>query len=107
MGGTGRGNTVQYRHTQHPTQNRVMVMFGSSAAVFELPRAATLEDLAGPLAHLSERHDETLMSVDVRVGSRYAKGTPSLRGKARGSTPPALARGTTRGRQTQCGFGEL
>jgi hypothetical protein len=62
-----KGNTVQNPHIEHPTQNRVMAMFESSAAVFELPRAATLEDLAGRLAHLSERHDGALISVDVRV----------------------------------------
>ena len=69
MGGTGKENTVQHPHIGYPTQNRVMAMFESSAAVFELPRAATLEDLAGRLAHLSERHDGALISVDVRVGS--------------------------------------
>lgn len=58
---------MQYPHIQHPTQNRVMAMFESSAAVFELPRAATLEELAGRLAHLCERHDGALISVDVRV----------------------------------------
>ena len=67
-------------HTGHATQNRVMAVFESSAAVFELPRAATLEDLAGRLAHLSAGHDGALVSVDVRVGSRYA--TP-LRGSRR------------------------
>jgi len=86
MGGTGRGNTVQYRHIQHPTQNRVIVMFESSAAVFERPRAATLEDLAGRLAHLSERHDEALMRGDVRLGSRRAKCKRGLRVAAPGGT---------------------
>jgi hypothetical protein len=62
-----KGNTVQNPHIEHPTQNRVTAMFESSAAVFELPRGATLEDLAGRLAHLSERHDGALISVDVRV----------------------------------------
>jgi hypothetical protein len=64
-----KGDTVQNPHIEHPTQNRVMAMFESSAAVFELPRAATLEDLAGRLAHLSERHDGALINVDVRVSS--------------------------------------
>ncbi len=69
MGGTEKGNTVQNPHIEHPTQNRVMAVFESSAAVFELPRAATLEHLAGRLAHLSERHDGALISVNVRVSS--------------------------------------
>jgi hypothetical protein len=64
-----KGNTMQNPHIEHPTQNRVMAVFESSAAVFELPRAATLEDLAGRLAHLSERHDGALISVNVRVSA--------------------------------------
>jgi hypothetical protein len=64
-----KGNTMQNPHIVHPTQNRVMAVFESSAAVFELPRTATLEDLAGRLAHLSEQHDGTLISVDVRVSA--------------------------------------
>ncbi len=79
MDGTEKGDTVQNHHIDHAMQNRVMAVFESSAAIFELPRAATLEDLAGRLAHLSERHDGALMSVDVRVGSRSAKRKPSLR----------------------------
>jgi hypothetical protein len=77
-GGTEKGNTVQNTHIDHATQNRVMAMFDSSAAVFELPQAATLEELAGRLAHLSEGHDGALISVDVRVGTRRAKRKPSL-----------------------------
>jgi hypothetical protein len=61
---------MQDPHIGQATQNRVMAVFESSAAVFELPRAATLEELAGRLAHLSEGHDGALMSVDVRVGLR-------------------------------------
>lgn len=68
---------MQNTHIDHATQNRVMAMFDSSAAVFELPQAATLEDLAGRLAHLSEGHDGALISVDVRVGTRRAKTKPS------------------------------
>jgi hypothetical protein len=79
MGGTEKGNAVQNPHTAHATQNRVMAMFESGAAVFELPRAATFADLAGRLAHLSEGHDGALMSVDVRVGWISAMGKPSLR----------------------------
>jgi hypothetical protein len=78
MSGTEKENIVHNVHVDHAMQNRVMAVFESSAAVFELPQAATLEDLAGRLAHLSEGHDGTLISVDVRVGSRRAKTKPSL-----------------------------
>ena len=69
---------MQNHHIDLATQNRVMAVFESSAAVFELPRAATLADLAGRLAHLSEGHDGALMSVDVRVGTRRATRESSL-----------------------------
>jgi hypothetical protein len=78
MSGTEKENIVHNVHIDHAMQNRVMAVFESSAAVFELPQAATLEDLAGRLAHLSEGHDGTLISVDVRVGSLGAKSKPSL-----------------------------
>ena len=78
MSGTEKGNVVHDVHIDHAMQNRVRVVFESSAAVFELLQAATLEDLAGRLAHLSEGHDGTLISVDVRVGSRRAETKQSL-----------------------------
>ena len=78
MSGTEKGNIVHNIHVGYAMQNRVMAVFESSAAVFELPQAATLEDLAGRLAHLSEGHDGTLISVDVGVGLRRAKTKPSL-----------------------------
>ena len=78
MSGTEKGNIVHSIHVGCAMQNRVMAVFESSAAVFELPQAATLEDLAGRLEHLSEGHDGTLISVDVSVGSRRAKTKPSL-----------------------------
>ena len=55
-----------------------MAVFESSAAVFELPQAATLEDLAGRLADLNEGHDGTLISVDVKVGPRRGRRISSL-----------------------------
>ena len=60
---------MQRLRIERPKQSRVKAVFESSAAFFELPRAATLEDLAGRLAYLSERHDGALISVDVRVSS--------------------------------------
>jgi hypothetical protein len=77
-GGTQKENIVHNLHIDHAMQNRVMAVFESSAAVFELPQAATLEDLAGRLAHLSEGHDGTLISVDVRVGPRRSQRESSL-----------------------------
>jgi hypothetical protein len=74
-----------------------MAVFESSAAVFELPRAATLEDLAGRLAHLSEGHDGALVSVDVRVGSRYAESRPGLRTGALGDPREKLSATLMRG----------
>jgi hypothetical protein len=46
-----------------------MGVFEASAAVFDLPRAATLEDLADRLVYLRKRHGRALVSVDVRVRS--------------------------------------
>jgi hypothetical protein len=46
-----------------------MAVFEASALSFELPRAATLEDLADRLAFLGERHGGALLRVDVRVSS--------------------------------------
>jgi hypothetical protein len=63
---------VRNLHINHQMQNRVMAVFESSAAIFELPRAATFEDLASRLAYLGERHDGALASVDVRVSARAA-----------------------------------
>ena len=60
---------MQHPRTERPTQTRVLAVFETSAAVFELPQVATLEDLAGRLAHLSERHGGALISVDVRLSS--------------------------------------
>jgi hypothetical protein len=70
---------VQNHHIDHAAQNRVMAVFASSAAVFDLPPAATFEELAGRLAHLSEGHDGALISVDVRVGPRHGNNRSSLR----------------------------
>ena len=56
-------------HIDRPTHNHVMAIFETSALAFELPQAAALEDLAARLAHLSERHGEALVSVEVRVRS--------------------------------------
>jgi hypothetical protein len=58
---------MQRLRIERPTQNHVMAVFEASALSFELPRAATLEDLADRLAFLGERHGGALLRVDVRV----------------------------------------
>ena len=60
---------MQRPRTEDPTPTRVLAMFETSAAFFEMPRVATLEDLAGRLARLRERHGGALISVDVRLSS--------------------------------------
>jgi hypothetical protein len=60
---------MQHFSIERPTQNHVMAVFEASALSFELPQAATFEDLADRLAHLSERHGGALISLDVRVSS--------------------------------------
>lgn len=75
MDETQKGHVVQYPHIDHANRNRVLAVFECSAAVFDLPRAATLGELAGRLAHLSERHDGALTSVDIRLGAPGATTT--------------------------------
>ena len=54
---------MQGRRTERPTQNQVMAVFERNVLAFDLPRSATLEDLAGRLAHLSEPQSGALTSV--------------------------------------------
>lgn len=61
---------MQGRRTERPTQNQVMAVFERNALSFNLPQSATLEDLAGRLAHLSEPQSGALTSVSVRVSAR-------------------------------------
>lgn len=70
---------MQFHHADREMPYRVLAVFESSAAVFEVSRVATLGDLAGRLAQLSGGHDGALMSVDVGVGSGHAKDGSSLR----------------------------
>lgn len=60
---------MRHLHVERPPQNRVTAVFEASALSFELPPAATFEDLAERLADLGDRHDGTLISVDVRMRS--------------------------------------
>lgn len=61
---------MQDLRTERPTQNQVMAVFALNPLSFDLPRSATLEDLAGRLAHLSKRHGRALTSVSVRVSAQ-------------------------------------
>lgn len=61
---------MQRLRTERPMQNQVIAVFEPNVLSFELPRSATLEDLAGRLAHLSERHGRTLTSVSVRASAQ-------------------------------------
>jgi hypothetical protein len=61
---------MQGRRTERPTRNQVMAVFERNALSFNLPRSATLEDLAGRLAYLSEPHSGALTSVSVRVNAQ-------------------------------------
>jgi hypothetical protein len=61
---------MQGRRTERPTQNQVMAVFERNALSFNLPRSATLEDLAGRLAHLSARHGRAPTSLSVRVSAQ-------------------------------------
>jgi hypothetical protein len=60
---------MRHLNVERPEPNRVMAVFEASAFSFDLPPAATLEDLAEHLADLGGRDDGTLISVDVRVHS--------------------------------------
>lgn len=50
-----------------PPQNRVTAVFEASALSFELPLAATLEDLAARLADRGDHHNGPLISLNVRL----------------------------------------
>jgi len=49
------GSKVQRFGAERPTQKYILAVFEASALAFELPQAATLEDLANRLARLSDR----------------------------------------------------
>ena len=51
----------------HPHSNHVVAVFADSMLAFELPRGATLEDLAARLAYLGERHAGTPLEITVRT----------------------------------------
>jgi len=61
---------MQGRRTDRPMQNQVMTVFERNALSFDLPRSATVGDLAGRLAHLSKRRSTALASVSVRVSTQ-------------------------------------
>ncbi|HET9412939.1 MAG TPA: hypothetical protein VFO74_02310 [Pseudolabrys sp.] len=58
-----------HTHAERLPKNRVIAVFEASALVFELPRAASLEQLAERLAWLSERQASSLLRVEVKLCS--------------------------------------
>ena len=58
---------MRHLPTERPARNRVTAVFDDGALVFDLAPAATLEDLAGRLAHLHGRRGRALISVAVMV----------------------------------------
>ena len=58
---------MRYLNIECPPRNRVTAVFGANAFSFELPLAATLEDLAARLSDLRKRDDGTLIGVNVRL----------------------------------------
>jgi hypothetical protein len=53
---------------QDRPKNRVIAVFEAGASSFEMSEGATLEQLAGRLAHLGRRHGEALTAVQVTKG---------------------------------------
>jgi len=51
----------------HPYSHHVVALFSDSMLAFELPRGATLEDLAARLAYLGERHAGSPLEITVRT----------------------------------------
>ena len=50
--------------------NSVMVMFDNGLSTFLLSCDATLEDLAGRLDHLTQRHRGRPIAINVKLGFR-------------------------------------
>jgi len=61
---------MQNNRTELATQNQVLAVFEPNAISFDVPMSTTLEDLAGRLADMGDRHDGALNSVTVRLNSR-------------------------------------
>jgi hypothetical protein len=59
-------------------QNRVTAVLEAGILTFDISITTTLEELAGRLGHLGERHRETLRSVEITKNwGRDAAGHPS------------------------------
>ena len=48
-----------------PKPNHIRAVFRTSAAFFDMSRAATFEELAERLCRLGERHDGPLTSIEI------------------------------------------
>jgi hypothetical protein len=51
-------------------QNRVTAVLEAGILSFDIPITTTLEELAGRLVHLGERHREALLSVEITKKNR-------------------------------------
>jgi len=51
----------------NPHANHVVAVFADSMLAFDLPRGATLEELAARLAYLGERHAGAPIEITVRT----------------------------------------
>ena len=56
---------MQYSPAAQAPMNRVRAVFQTSAAFFDMPRAATFEQLADRLCSLGEHHAGPLSRIDV------------------------------------------
>ncbi|MHB1217135.1 MAG: hypothetical protein ACYC1L_02915 [Alphaproteobacteria bacterium] len=61
---------MDHLQTNHSTFNRVFAVFESSVHSFDMPRDASFADLAGRLAQLGERYEESLIRVEVTTNAR-------------------------------------
>ena len=64
---------MQHPQGENPTPNHVRAVFATSAAAFDLPRAATFEQLADRLCSLGERHVGPLTSINFVTQSSSSK----------------------------------
>ncbi|MEX0810425.1 MAG: hypothetical protein WD044_17015 [Dongiaceae bacterium] len=69
---------MQQLHFEHRQANRVVAVFDAGTAIFELPEAATLENLADRLGHLSEWRDDALLSVTVKIVDPDQRSSPRM-----------------------------
>ena len=88
--GNEKENIMQGLHTERPPQNQVMAVFAPNALSFDLPRSATLEDLAGRLDNQPLGHWIFSATDLIRYpmqAHRLAPGTAWVPAELRGNIP--------------------